>query len=285
MIIFISGAGGFLGKALSSHFRSLGWEVRPLRRVTAATPLEEVTQLLEGADVVVNVSGSPIIGRWTEKFKTDIFESRIFTTAKLSGGLTHCQRVPRLFLSASAIGIYPSEEVHTETAVQFSTEYLGKICLRWEEQAFYATRATRTATARIGIVLGREGGMLKRVLPLFRYGLGGTIGSGNQAFSWIHIHDLCRAFQYIIENDSVYGPVNLTAPEITDNAGFTQTLASVLHRPALFNVPESAIRMLYGQGAQALLTGQSALPALLQQAGFRHEFPVLRAALTDLVRK
>ena len=193
---------------------------------------------------------------------------------------------PGLVISASAIGIYNSHSIHTENSVELEHNFLGELCQKWEACLNpIRSNITRLCVVRIGIVLGKEGGMLKKVLPLFRFGLGGKIGSGKQGLSFIHYLDFCRAIQHLIENAACKGIFNLTAPNYSTNAEFTEILAHACRRPAFFTVPELALRMIYGRAAVALTEGQRVLPQHLLDTGFKCRFPNLKEAIEDLVAK
>ena len=283
MIIAISGSGGFIGKQLTSFFESKSNEVRRIPRISAGTPTSEVAEFIIGADVIINLAGSPIIGRWNEAYKKSLFDSRIITTRKIVEAINLLDQKPKLLISASAIGIYSQEGEQTESNFQIADDYLGQICSAWEAEAKKAIPFTRVAIIRLGIVLGKGGGALTRMLPIFKLGLGGKIASGKQGFSWIHITDLIKAVQFIIENEQLKGEFNFTAPEVVDNLKFTKVLAKVLHRPALFAVPTIALKILFGEGSIAVTGGQSAQPKHLLDEGFRFNFPDLEGALRNIV--
>ena len=282
MVIAISGAGGFIGKQLSVFFQSVGNQVVSIPRLHAGMPAAEVAALLSGADVIINLAGAPIVSRWTSAYKKMLYDSRIITTRKLVEAMDLTEKKPVLLISASAIGIYSSQGLQTEKDFQPATDFLGHICSDWELEAKKAEPFTRVAVIRFGIVLGKDGGALTRMLPLFRLGLGGRIASGRQGFSWIHIHDLIQAIQFIIENDKLTGEFNFTAPEVVDNKKFTKVLAAVLKRPAFFAVPSPALKLVFGEGAIAVTGGQFAPPGHLLEEGFTFRFPDLQSALRDI---
>jgi hypothetical protein len=190
---------------------------------------------------------------------------------------------PGLFISASAIGIYSQQGEQIEKKFQVADDYLGEICSAWELEAKKAKPVTRVAITRFGIVLGKDGGALKRMLPLFKLGLGGKIASGKQGFSWIHITDVLKAMEFIIGNKQVSGEFNFTAPEVVDNQLFTKVLAGVVKRPALFSIPAFALQALFGEGAVAVTGGQFAPPNHLLNEGFEFSFPELEEALRDII--
>ena len=285
MIIAISGAGGFIGKQLTAFFRSKGHEVRRIPRISPGTAVAEVAASISGADVIINLAGAPIIGRWTPSYKKALFDSRVITTRKIAEAIGLCQVKPGLLISASAIGIYAPGKEQTEDNFSKSNDYLGEICLAWEAEAQKAKPFTRVAIARFGVVLAKNGGALAKMLPVFKAGLGGKIASGTQGFSWIHIADLAEAMNFLVQNKDVSGEFNFTAPGITNNKGFTKTLAGVLKRPAFFAVPAFMLKIIFGEGAIAVTGGQFAPPKHLIDAGFRFHFPDLDGALKDLITR
>ena len=282
MIIAITGAGGFIGKQLISFFQDKGNELRRLPRMHAGTRAIDISKLISGVDVIINLAGTPIIGRWNEAYKKSLFDSRIITTSKIVEAIDLLDTKPRLLISASAVGIYSGEGEQTESSFKMADDYLGQICSAWEQEAQKAVPLTRVAVIRFGIVLGKGGGALKKMLPLFRLGLGGKIASGKQGFSWIHSTDVIRAVQFIIENEKAKGEFNFTAPEVVNNAQFTKVLAKVLKRPAFFAVPSLALKILFGEGSIAVTGGQFAPPKHLLDVGFQFSFPDLKGALRDI---
>lgn len=285
MIIAISGAGGFIGKQLTIYFQAKGNDVLSISRIDAKTSVAEVVSQLSGVDVVINLAGAPIIGRWTKRYKKALFESRVNTTRKIVEAISLMDKKPQLLISASAVGIYSQQGEQTESNFKLADDYLGQICNTWEMEAKKAVPFTRVAITRFGIVLGKEGGMLRRLLPLFRKGLGGKIASGRQGFSWIHMYDVIQALEFIIENPKASGEFNLTAPNVVNNKKFTRMLARILGKSAIFQVPSFALKFLFGEGAIALLGGQFALPEHLINSGFQFSYPDLKSALEDLVDK
>jgi uncharacterized protein (TIGR01777 family) len=187
-------------------------------------------------------------------------------------------------VSASAIGIYDSLHRHDEHSTAFDSNFLSEVCRQWESaiQPLIDLRV-RTCIIRIGMVLGNDGGILQKLTPLFKVGLGGRIGSGKQGFSFIHIRDLCRSVEFLTGNSACSGICNLTAPGYVTNAEFTKSLASACHRPALFTVPGLALKLLYGEAAVALLKGQFVYPGHLLEHGFVFLYPDIDSAIRSLV--
>lgn len=282
--IAMTGATGFVGSNMASRFRDRGWEVVPLGRKDFALSAEEIARSLDEVDAVVNLAGAPVISRWTEEHKKIIYESRVLLTEKLVRACRLMENRPRVFLSASAIGCYAPEGRHTEEDHLLVDDFLGRLVRDWEQQAFRARdRGIRTAVFRFGVVLGRGGGALAKMLTPFRLGLGGTIGSGDQPFSWIHINDLIRVFETAIDDQDYEGVYNMTAPNPTTNRGLTRALGRVLSRPTVLPVPEFVLRLLFGEGARVLTSGQTVIPQRLVNKGYQFEFSTIDEAVADCI--
>jgi len=281
MIIAMSGASGFVGSNLRRLFEGRGWQVKPLGRTDFSLPTEGLAQAIEGVDCLVNLAGAPVIGRWSPAYKKILVESRVELTRKLVDACGLLAHPPQVLLSASAIGCYPASGTHTEGSEVQTDDFLGRLIRDWERQAVRAEEfGVRVAIFRFGVVLG-GGGALAKMIPPFRLGLGGPIGSGRQPFSWIHLHDLMRVLAEAIADPSFDGVYNLTAPQPTTNAGLTLALAQALSRPAWLPVPEFVLRLLFGEGAQVLTSGQRVLPQRLLERGFSFDFPSIEAAVVD----
>jgi uncharacterized protein len=286
MQISMSGASGFIGSMLNKRFIENGWMVNVINRESLAMNDKEfLERKIEGSDVVINLAGAPILKRWNDSYKKEIYHSRIDTTRKIVTAIKHSDRKPRVFISGSAIGIYNSIETHTEESQHFADDFMGNVCQDWEHEALEATGLTRVVIFRTGVVLANNGGALKTMYFPFKTGLGGIIGNGKQAFSWIHISDLVGAFIYAIENVTISGIVNAVAPEPTTNYNFTKVFGKVLVQPTILKIPEFTLKLLYGEGSKALTIGQNVLPEKLLKAGFIFNFPTIRKALMDLYKK
>lgn len=284
MKIAMSGASGFIGKYLSEVIGREGSSVVPITRKELGGSAEGLRDLLEGTNIIVNLAGAPIIKKWTRTYKKELYRSRVDTTRKIIGALESLKARPRAFISASAIGIYGTEGTHTEEKHSLADDFLGSLARDWEEAAFDARRLNiRTVIFRFGVVLGKGGGALQSMLPPFKAGMGGTIGDGNQHFSWIHIKDLARAFIAAIEDERFDGVYNLTAPNPTTNRVLTKTLGKILKRPTVLRVPQFVLKFQFGEGAQVLTKGQCVIPQRLLESGFDFEFPDIEAALRDCV--
>ena len=297
MKIVISGASGLIGTQLVAKLSSSGHDViRLVRRSPKAGEIQWNPKLgtldaaaLEGADAVIHLSGAGIGDkRWTAAYRREILDSRTDTTALLAKTIASLSRKPSVFLSGSAIGIYGArnDEQLTEVSTH-GTGFLAEVCEQWEAAAKPAVEAgVRTVYLRTGIVLSPKGGALKKLLPLFKLGVGGKFGNGKQWQSWISIDDEIGAIEYLL-TANVSGAVNLTAPNPVTNAEFTKVLASVLKRPAIVPVPTFAPKILLGgELADALLfTGQRVIPAALNASGYTFKHTTLESALRSLLSK
>jgi len=292
--ILISGASGLIGAALVAFLRSHGYDVVRLVRHDARAadeiqwdPMSRISpQLVSGFEAVIHLSGESVAGRWNAKKKRRIRESRVVSTRNLSQALAASEQKPAVFICASAIGYYGSrgDEILTEASPP-GTGFLAEVSQEWEEAAKPASdTGIRLVNLRTGIVLARNGGALEQILTPFRLGLGGRIGSGRQWWSWIHIEDLISAVAHIVHDQTLRGPVNLTAPDPVTNAEFTRVLARALHRPAVVPVPAFALRMAFGEFAdQGLLASARVLPKKLMDSRFEFKHADLAGALQDLL--
>ena len=297
MKIVISGASGLIGTQLVAKLSQGGHEViRLVRRSPKSGEIQWNPKsgtldaaALEGADAVIHLSGAGIGDkRWTTGYRKEILDSRTDTTALLAKTIASLSRKPSVFLSGSAIGIYGArnDEQLTEVSTH-GTGFLAEVCEQWEAAAKPAVDAgVRTVYLRTGIVLSPKGGALKKLLPLFKMGVGGKFGNGKQWQSWISIDDEIGAIEYLL-TANVSGAVNLTAPNPVTNAEFTKVLASVLKRPAIVPVPTFAPKILLGgELADALLfTGQRVIPAALNASGYSFKHTTLESALRSLLSK
>ncbi len=297
MKIVISGASGLIGTQLVTTLKSSGHEVVQLVRRSAAAgqimwdpksgKLDPAS--LEGCDAVIHLSGAGIGDkRWSDAYRKEILDSRTATTLLLANTIASLQRKPSVFLSGSAIGIYGArgDEQLTETSAH-GTGFLADVCEQWEAAAKPAIDAgVRTVFLRTGIVLSPKGGALKKLLPLFRLGVGGKFGNGKQWQSWISMDDEVASIIHLL-TANVSGAVNLTAPQPVTNAEFTKVLARVVKRPAIVPVPTFAPKILLGgELADALLfTGQRVMPQALTASGYVFKHSTLESALRSLLTK
>lgn len=280
--IVISGASGFVGTQLQDMFLQKGYEVVALKR-DQLKQKDLLSEILNEAKLVVNLSGANIINRWTDEYKKLLYSSRIDTTKALVEAMKDCEIKPQTFISTSAVGIYDNKKQYDEYDKNYSNDFLSNLCQDWESEAFKAKElGIRTAIFRFGIVMG-DGGALAKMLTPFKMGVGGTIGDGSQAFSFIHIEDLKSAYEFILENESLDGVFNLTAPNPTTNYGLTKALGNSLHRPTLFPVPEFVLNLIFSEGAKVLTDGQSVYPKRLIESGFSFKFENIENTIDNLV--
>ncbi len=236
------------------------------------------------ADWIINLAGASIFTRWTAGHKQEIFDSRFKTTRNLVIALAAGDR-RQLFCSTSAVGYYGprGEETLTEDSPA-DAGFLGDVAKAWEAEALKAQDlGVRTVITRFGIVLGRDGGALGQMVPLFKKFLGGPLGDGSQWFSWIHQEDQARAFLFVKDHQEIKGPVNFTSPNPVRNRELARALGRTLHRPAFMPAPAFMIRLVMGEFGDTLLTGQKVLPKRLLDAGFEFHFPSVETALTNLL--
>ncbi|MGB8966687.1 MAG: TIGR01777 family oxidoreductase [Candidatus Cybelea sp.] len=279
MKVLVLGASGFVGRHLAAALRERGDEVTS---ISLRDP-QAAADAAAGSDAVINLAGEPIAQRWSAVVKRRIEESRVDLPRRFLDALSQRERRTKIYVSASAIGYYGTSA--TETFVEESTagnDFLARVCIAWEREAQRASDlGMRVALVRTGVVLSADGGALAKMLPPFRLGMGGRVGSGRQWLSWIHVKDLVGI--YLMALDRADGPVNASAPNPVTNGDFTETLASALQRRAILPAPTVALRMMFGEGATVLLAGQRVLPRRTQELGYRFEFPDLKGALADLL--
>ncbi len=295
MHYLVTGGTGFIGRSLCRELLRRG-QVTVLTRsrrraeqllrpeVGTIESLEELGNL--PLQAVVNLAGESLTsGRWTARRKDEIRRSRIECTRELVQWMGSLKEKPSVLVSGSAVGWYGAredEELREDAAP--APEFQSEICQAWESEAQRATEVgIRVCTLRLGIVLGRDGGALARLLPVFRAGLGGPMGSGEQWMSWIHRDDVVSLIQWALARSSAVGAYNATAPSPVTNAEFAHTLGAVMHRPARMRMPAAALRLMLGEMSHLLLTGQKVVPGRLQEAGFMFRQPELRGALEHLL--
>ena len=295
MNILITGGTGFIGSELCAQLlterHALVVKTRHPELVNGQIKgISSLSQLAADAsfDVVINLAGEPIADkRWSRAQKKSISDSRLNTTQELISYFKTAQVKPKLFISGSAIGYYgvgSSTESVDETS-QGDNSFSSSLCAEWEACALQAQAlGIRTCLLRTGIVLGKNGGALKKMMMPFKLGLGGKIGSGRQWMSWIHMQDLLGIIDYCIKHDTLSGPINCTAPYPLTNTAFTEALGKAMQRPTLLPMPAKVVELLFGEmGQELLLAGKLVLPAKIEQAGFKFEFARLDAALSDII--
>lgn len=282
--IAICGKSGLVGSKLESYFTSQHNDVVGVN-VRGGVSAEDVAAQIEKCDVLINLSGATILARWSDAYKKILYESRIDTTKKLVDAIEICKEKPKLFLNASAVGIYASDRAHDDTSRNFADDYLAHICKDWEVEA---TRSgdfgVRNVQMRFGVIYAKEGGALQKMLPPFKLGLGGKVGSGEQMVSWIHIEDLVKAVQFVIKTPDISGSVNFCAPYPLSNQEQTEIMGRVLHRPTLFPLPVFVLKLLFGEGAAVILDSKEVYPLKLTECGFVFDYEKFEDALKEIVR-
>jgi uncharacterized protein len=280
MNIAISGASGFIGRALVARFANIGHTTRGFSTRSRIAP-----STLSGCEAVVHLAGEPVAQRWTPAAKERIRSSRIEGTRHLVQAIAAMDtRRPSVLVSASAIGYYGSrgDEMLTEQSSP-GTGFLADVCIAWEHEAQEAEKlGLRVVTPRFGVVLGQGGGALQKMLPPFRMGVGGRIGSGKQWMSWIHLDDLANLIVFAVMHASLNGAVNATAPNPVTNADFTREMAQAVNRPGVIPVPEFALSLLFGEMSTMLVGGQRVIPCAALDAGYRFRYSDLESALAAL---
>lgn len=278
--IAITGASGFVGTNLNKFFSSLGYKILAISReiLNDQNKLEEV---INSSDIIINLAGANIINRWSESYKKLLYSSRIDTTSKIVNAIKNSTNKPDLLISTSAVGIYDNKQTYNEDGNK-NTDFLANLCKDWENEANKAKKfGVKVSIFRFGIVLGKHGGALQKMITPFKMGVGGVIGSGKQAFSFIHIYDLLNAFRFVIDDlhEDIF---NLTAPVPTTNKGLTLALGKTLKRPTILPVPEFVLNIIFSEGAKVLTDGQSVIPQKLEDLGFEFKFKTIEETIEDL---
>jgi uncharacterized protein (TIGR01777 family) len=300
MKILVIGATGLIGRGLCRSLTDDGHTIVALSRSPgkpAGLAVAEVHQwdseaggppeaALNGVDAVANLAGEPIVARrWSDEQKKLIRDSRVVTTRKLVEGLRSLNHKPGVLVGGSAVGFYGDRG--DEQLVETSSPgggFMSEVCQEWESEAARAAAlGIRVVQVRTGVVLSRKGGALQKMLPPFKLGVGGPLGSGRQWFPWIHIDDIVGIIRHAILTSSLAGPVNGAAPQAVNNAEFTRELGRVLHRPAFLPVPEVALRLLMGEMSEVLFVSQRVVPEAALASGYEFKFPLLAPALEELL--
>jgi len=282
MKIAICGMSGFVGNALRDFFADRGDDVIGLS-VRESVSAVEIAKKLDGCDVLINLAGANILGRWTKSYKALLRASRLDTTDKLVQAIKLCGVPPRTLLNASAVGIYDSFHQHDESSSFLGTDFLAALVYDWEYSAMRAqSENTRVCTMRFGVVYGNGGGAMDKMLPPFKLGLGGKMGDGFQMISWIHLEDLVRACAFLIEHTQIRGVVNLTAPEPISNLEQTKTMGRILHRPVFFDLPAWIVKLVFGEGSTVMLDSKEVYPKVLQENGFMFNYPTFDSAMEQI---
>ena len=299
MKIAITGGTGFVGEELTRLLLARGDEVYILTR-KPKSPADNITYVkwlsqdaapetqLEGVDAFVNLAGASINdGRWSEEQKKLIYTSRMDATNELLRIIRKLDKKPKVLVNASAVGIYPPSETatYTEASADLGSDFLAQTVRDWEILASRAEEdGLRVACGRFGIILGKDEGALPLMALPYKLFAGGTVGSGKQWLSWIHVKDVARALAFALDNDQLSGAFNVTAPNPKQMKDFGKEIAHALGRPHWIPVPSFALKTVLGDKSQLVLKGQRVLPTVLEQHGFQFKFPNLRSALADIYK-
>ena len=292
--IAITGSSGLIGSALVGHLKSEGHTVQRLVRRDPVSS-DEIKwdpktgyvdiEALRGVDAVIHLAGVGVGDkRWSKKYRAEILNSRLLGTTAIANAVAEIK--PSVFISASAIGWYgESGNRGVIESDSSGDDFLAAVCREWEAAADLAGTSVRTVKIRTGLVLDPTGGALGKMLPLFRIGLGGKLGSGKQWWSWITLHDHIRAIDFILSHKEIEGPVNLTSPNPVTNQEFTSALARAMKRPALFPAPAIALKLALGGFSSEILSSKKVIPQKLSEAGFTWDYPHVSSALEVLVER
>lgn len=280
LTISISGSNGFVGSNLVDLFKSLGYQIIQISRDDLFNR-KSLESIIDKSDIVINLAGANIISRWSEDYKKTLYYSRINPTKNIVSAINSSLKKPRLLISTSAVGIYDNKQTYSEDNAKFSNDFLSKLCQDWEEEAKKAQ--TRVVIFRFGIVLANNGGALSKMLLPFKLGLGGKIGTGKQAFSYVHIDDLKNAFSFAIENLALQDAYNLCATIPTTNECLTKALGKTLKKATILTVPEFILNIIFGEGAKVLTDGQAAIPKRLEDAGFEFKYKNIEDTIENLL--
>lgn len=298
MKIFMAGGSGFVGTNLAFYLLGKGHSIIAVgtssahkviqhdkfNYISADTTIKGDWQdALKSVDAVINLAGKNIFKRWTDTYKDEIYTSRILTTRNLVEAIADQKDI--IFCSTSAIGYYGdrADEVLKEGAPP-GNDFAAKVCKDWEKEAFQAqAKGVRVTTMRFGVVLGKKGGALAKMVPAFKSFAGGPLGTGLQWFPWIHMDDLISAIIFILESPNLNGPVNFCSPNPVRNREFAGALGQVLNRPSLMRTPAFMIRLIMGEMGKSLMSSQRAIPDKLLKQGFKFQYPDINNALYNLL--
>ncbi len=292
--ILVTGGTGFIGSKLCLKLQEMGYNLTILSR----KPLQKNHKNLQfirnlndidfNFDIVINLAGEPISQRWSENKRNKIYTSRINLTQQISDKINSSKNPPKIFISGSAIGYYGTSETKTfdEQSSPTTQNYFSqKICFDWENAAKKSEQKTRLIILRTGVVIGQNGGIIKKMLPAFKFGLGGKIASGNQYFSWIHVEDAVNAIIHLMQNENSCGAFNITSPNHSNNYEFSQILAKNLHRPCFFKIPKFVLQLIYkNMATELLIEGQKVYPKALIDENFTFKYSNLDSAIKEALQ-
>ena len=296
MKILITGGGGFIGSflidtLLAKNYKVIVVGLTPPKQNVDFFKLDLVREkiskdILENVDAIINLAGKNIFGRWNERFKKEIYESRVLSTRTIIESIKEVDKKPKVFISASAVGYYGDrgEEELDEDSLP-GKGFLAKVCVDWEKESLKAEDlGIRSVQIRKGIVLG-NGGFIYQILPFYKLGLGGPLGKGNQWFSWVHINDVVNIYLLTLENNNLSGPIIACSPQSIKNKDFSKIVAKVLKKPAFIKIPKILLKIMFGEFADEILASQKVYPKKLIKFNYKFEFLDLEKALADILIK
>ena len=293
MNILITGGSGFIGSALCNFLINKSHNViivsrqhLNLKGIKAIRSTREL-HVEEKIDIIINLAGATISKRWSDSYKEKLINSRLKATKDIISLIQKLKIKPSLLISASAIGYYGSQNNnHIDEYSSYIGDFTHKLCSLWESEARKAESfGVRTCITRLGVVLGKNRGALKEMLPAFKWGLGGRIGSGKQWFSWVHIDDVISVFEFLINNKSQKGIFNLTSPNPVSNLELTKAIGESLNRPTIFTIPEFVIRLVFGEmGKCLLLKGSAVYPSKLLKSKYQFKYQFIDKALEGILK-
>lgn len=292
MKVLITGATGFVGSAVASSLTARGNEVVGVSRSAHGVShgirtitWSDLDREMSTIDAIVNLAGETIAGRWTDKKKKAIHDSRINGTRALVDAMKNASRKPRVLVSASAVGVYGETFEEVDESAPAGNDFLARVCVEWEAEADRAVAlGVRVVRPRLGLVLGRGGGVIKELAPMYRAALGGPIGGGQQWWSWVHLRDVVGIITAALDSDTWHGPVNAVAGAVTQRE-FAKTLGEAVGRPAVVPTPAFALRLAFGEGADPILLGQRVVSRRAASLGYAFALPALRSALDEALSR
>lgn len=285
MKIAVCGISGFVGEEVKKYFEAKGFEVIGVERKISSNSqkIQELIEKFSGCEVVINLSGAPIIKPWTKKYKKEIYDSRINTTQNISKAISQMKFKPKLLISTSAVGIYQANKNHDEYNFNHNEEFLGEVCKDWEMTALKSeSDEVRVVITRLGVVVGQQGGVVKKLFPLFNFGLGAVILPAKSSFPFVHINDLIRAYEFFIESKNSRGVYNIVASNSTTQLDFARAFAKALKRPLLMVVPRFILKIVYGGGADVISNNPFVESKRLREEGFEFNHSTIYSALSEL---
>lgn len=285
MKIKMAGASGYLGNIVSDKLEKNGHQVLGLSRKSLYSHADNLKKELVGADAVYFLAGAPILKRWTQKNKKEIYDSRVITSRNIVAAILAMkpEERPSKVVSASAVHIYEPGKTHNESSTDFNAGFEGTVLKDWENEWKKLPDNVKLTIFRIGLVLGSEAETIRKMLLPFKLGIGGKIGDGKQPFPFVHEDDVARAFAWGLENENAEGAYNLTAPDMINNKVFAKALADELNRPAFFTVPGFALKLAFGKASVLLTESPAVVPARLKQSDFKFQYPSIDKTLKEII--